>query len=149
MSPIVVQAKSVGGTPWMTTALGEFKAGVREVPLGSNSGPKVDVYLKYAKVSTPNAWCAAFVNWCLAQNGIKGAGASPASYLKWGTKLKEPVYGALAIFKTSHIGFYMGKNADGTLKILHGNWSNKVSISSGIYDPIYPSQIQEYRFPNN
>ena len=59
-----------------------------------------------------------------------------------------PMYGAIVIFKTYHIGFYMRENADGTLKILHGNWSNKVSISSGVYGPIYPNEILEYRFPN-
>jgi uncharacterized protein (TIGR02594 family) len=140
-------AQVSGGTPWMDTALGEYNAGVKEVPMGSNSGPRVDVYLKYAGVSSPNSWCAAFVNWCLGQNGIKGAGARPNDYLTWGTDLKDPKYGSLVIFKQSHIGFYMGKNADGTLKILHGNWSNKVTISSGVYDPIYPSQIKQYRFP--
>ena len=137
------------GTPWMNTALDEYKSGVKEVPRGSNSGPRVNVYLKYAGASSPNAWCAAFVHWSLGQNGIKGAGARGADYLNWGNKLKSPKYGAIAIFKTNHVGFYMGKNVDGTLKILHGNWSNKVSISSGVYDPIYPNQIKEYHFPIN
>ena len=136
-------------TPWMDTALGEYYLGVKEEPLGSNSGPRVDEYLKYAGKSAPNAWCAAFVNWCLGQNNIKGAGALGNNYLNWGTKLDVPTYGAIVIFKSYHLGFYMGENADGTLKILHGNWSNKVTISSGIYDPIKPDQILEYRFPLN
>ncbi len=136
-------------TPWMDTALGEYNLGVKEEPLGSNSGPRVDEYLKYAGISSPNKWCAAFVNWCLGQNNIKGAGAIGIDYLNWGTKLEVPKYGAIVIFNNYHVGFYMGENADGTLKILHGNWSNRVTISSGIYDPIKPDQILEYRFPLN
>ncbi|WP_343748978.1 RHS repeat-associated core domain-containing protein [Fluviicola sp.] len=135
------------GTPWMKTALEEKDAKVEEVPLGSNSGPKVDVYLASANASSPNEWCASFVHWCLKQNGIEGAGAGGRNYLTWGIKLETPKYGAIAVFKSGHVGFYMGTNADGTLKILHGNWSNKVKISSGVYDPIYPEKIQEYRFP--
>jgi uncharacterized protein (TIGR02594 family) len=135
------------GTPWMNTALEEYKANVKEAPMGSNSGPRVDVYLNYAGVSSPNAWCGAYVNWCLGQNGIEGAGAKGNSYLNWGIKVDNPVYGAVTIFKTGHVGFYMDTNSDGTLKILHGNWSNRVKISSGVYDPIYPSQIRQYRMP--
>ena len=82
-------AVSTSRTPWMETALQEFKNGVKEEPKGSNSGPRVDMYLKYAGVSLSNksqdkAWCASFVHWCLGQNGIKGAGAAGNSYLKWG-----------------------------------------------------------------
>lgn len=144
----------ISETPWMDTALKEKEAGVKEEPKGSNSGPKVDIYLKYANVplnGVPNdkQWCAAFVHWCLGQNGIKGAGAGGKSYKKWGDKLDAPRYGAIAIFKSGHVGFYMGTNPDGTLKILHGNWSHAVTISSGKFDPIYPSQIDCYVFPKN
>ncbi len=140
-------------TPWMETALQELKLGVKEVPKGSNSGPRIDMYLKYAGVSLSNKaqdkkWCASFVHWCLGQNGIKGAGARGKDYLKWGVKLDKPKYGAIAVFTTGHVGFYMETNKDGTLKILHGNWSDKLKISSGVYDPIYPKDIQEYRFPS-
>ncbi len=134
-------------TPWMNTALKEFNAGVKEDPIGSNSGPRVDVYLKYAGVPPPNKWCGAFVHWCLGQNGIKGAGAKGENYLKWGVKLKIPKYGAIAVFNNNHVGFYMGTYPDGSLKILHGNWSNKVTISKPLYDPVVPNQIKEYRFP--
>lgn len=95
----------------------------------------------------PNKWCGAFVHWCLGQNGIKGAGAKGENYLKWGVKLKIPKYGAIAVFNNNHVGFYMGTYPDGSLKILHGNWSNKVTISKPLYDPVVPNQIKEYRFP--
>lgn len=134
-------------TPWMKTALKEKSIGVRETK--ENSGPRVDIYLKFAGLKSPNKWCASFAHWCLGQNGIKGGGGRGENWLKWGVKLENPKYGAIAIFKTNHIGFYMGKNPDGTLIILHGNWSDMIKISSGIYDPIYPKDIKEYRFPEN
>lgn len=136
-------------TPWMNTALKEYKSGVVEDKdkkgRGLNKGPRVDTYLKYAGVSSPNAWCGAYVHWCLGQNDIKGAGAKGSNYLNWGTRLKTPKYGAIAIFTTGHVGFYMGANANGTITILHGNWSSAVSKSNNIN----PNEIQEYRFPIN
>lgn len=51
----------------------EYKAGVREVPRGSNRGPKVDVYLRTSGLaesaiqSGRGYWCAAFVYWCVEQ----------------------------------------------------------------------------------
>ncbi|HPQ09145.1 MAG TPA: RHS repeat-associated core domain-containing protein [Bacteroidia bacterium] len=149
-------SKDISSEPWMTTAFNELKAGVKEIPEGtdSNTGPRIDEYLKYAGVKPPNKWCAAFVHWCLGQNGIKGAGASGASYLKWGIKLDKPKYGAIAVFFiTNHVGFYVGTNPDGTIQILHGNWGHKVTLSGsektikGFKDPIYPNQIKEYRWP--
>lgn len=38
--------------------------GVRERPLGSNSGPEVDKYLASVGLGPGFAWCAAFVYWC-------------------------------------------------------------------------------------
>ena len=130
-------------TPWMTTALQELKNGVKEIPKGSNSGPKVNEYLKSAGASPGNAWCASFVHWCLKQNGIKGAGAAGKSYLNWGVKLDKPKYGAIAIFTTGHVGFYMATMKTGNYLILHGNWSDKVSKS----DNIKPSEIKQFVFP--
>jgi uncharacterized protein (TIGR02594 family) len=127
----------------METAMEEYKNGVKEVPLDSNSGPKVDEYLKTAGASSPNAWCAAFVHWCLAQNGIKGAGALGNNYKTYGTKLTTPKYGAIAIFMNGHVGFYVKTMPNGNYQILHGNWSEKVSLS----DYIKPEQIRMFVFP--
>ena len=41
--------------------------GVKEVPPGSNSGPRVEEYLKSVNLGPDNAWCAAFVYWCFKQ----------------------------------------------------------------------------------
>ncbi len=134
-------------TPWMDYAKGEI--GQSEIK-GSLHNPRIVEYLKSAGNNSgkdETHWCAAFVHWSLAQAGINGAGAGANNYLNWGVRIEKPQYGAIAVFKKGHVGFYMGTNKDGTLKILHGNWSNKVKISSGIYDPIYEKDIKEYRFP--
>ena len=58
----------------LDAARGEI--GVREVPPGSNRGPKVDVYLRAVGLDPAAgcyAWCAAFVYWCF------GKGAAPSS----------------------------------------------------------------------
>lgn len=127
---------------WMDVAMKE--QGVREVPYGSNSGPRVDEYLKSAGAPSPNAWCGAFCHWSFKQVNMKGAGASAKNWSNWGQKLDEPKYGAFAVFNKSHVGFYVGTNKNGNYSILHGNWGHKVELSTYIK----PSEIKEFRYPN-
>lgn len=49
-----------------------MQIGEAENPLDSNSGPKVDQYLKAVGADPGNAWCMAFVCWCHEQAGIAG-----------------------------------------------------------------------------
>lgn len=52
----------------LTIAVGELQAGVHEEPMGSNRGPRVDIYTGWVgkPIGTPNApsWCAYFVSFC-------------------------------------------------------------------------------------
>jgi lysozyme family protein len=51
---------------------------IREVPLGSNRGPRVDEYLRAAGIdpSTGNyPWCASFIVWCF-ENAARGLGVT-------------------------------------------------------------------------
>ncbi|MCF1182329.1 CHAP domain-containing protein [Marichromatium gracile] len=41
--------------------------GVREDPLGSNRGPRVEAYLASTGLDGGHPWCAAFVHWCFAE----------------------------------------------------------------------------------
>jgi cell wall-associated NlpC family hydrolase len=41
--------------------------GVKELPPGSNRGPRVEGYLKSVHLGPGYAWCAAFVYWCFEQ----------------------------------------------------------------------------------
>lgn len=43
------------------------EVGVKEVPPGSNRGPRVEEYLKSVRLAGGNPWCAAFVYWCIEQ----------------------------------------------------------------------------------
>ena len=48
-------------------AAAEHSAGVREDPLGSNRGPRVDEYQSCTGLRPGHAWCACFVYWCFEQ----------------------------------------------------------------------------------
>ena len=76
------------------------------------------------------AWCAAFMNAVLG----RGTGKLNArSYLNWGTSSADsPQKGDVVVLKRGsgwqgHVGFYMGTNADGTIKVLAGNQGDAVS----------------------
>jgi cell wall-associated NlpC family hydrolase len=47
--------------------LARKELGVKEVPPGSNRGPRVEEYLKSIHLGGGYAWCAAFVYWCFEQ----------------------------------------------------------------------------------
>jgi cell wall-associated NlpC family hydrolase len=59
----------------------ESQLGVKEE--GTNTGAKVDEYLKAADVGPGNPWCASFVTWSLAQNGHKMDGSGWAAVQTW------------------------------------------------------------------
>lgn len=51
--------------------------GVREQPVGSNGGPRVNEYLASVGINHPDLWCMAFVYWCFQQGaGIAGVSNS-------------------------------------------------------------------------
>lgn len=47
------------------------QVGVQEQPLGSNSGPKVNQYLKAVNCPPGKPWCAAFLGWCVLKASIE------------------------------------------------------------------------------
>ena len=98
------------------------------------------------------AWCAAFIDAVLRSNGSEGTGRLNArSYLNWGETVNEPKVGDVVVFSRGdpngwqgHVGFYMGTNEDGTIKVLGGNQGN--SVSEANYDA---SKVLGYRRPPN
>ena len=56
----------VSDSPLITKVLetAASQEGVREHPLGSNSGPEVNQYLASVGLGAGDPWCAAFVYWC-------------------------------------------------------------------------------------
>lgn len=136
--------------PWLVVA--EREMGISEVS-GSPDNPRIVEYLK----TTPNAnqtdeeaWCSAFVNWCIEQANLQGTGDAKArSWLNWGTSLAEPRQGCIAVLKRGsnpskgHVGFYITTVETqesgsvgfqiGSLALLGGNQGNRVTVSS--YSP--------------
>lgn len=47
--------------------IAKSQIGVSEEPKGSNWGPKIKEYLRYANVHSPAPWCVAFARWCFKQ----------------------------------------------------------------------------------
>ena len=84
------------------------------------------------------AWCAGIVNAALAQQGIKGTGKLNArSFMEWGQGVDEPAKGDIAVFSRGdpngwqgHVGFFDGYGDDGSIRVLGGNQSNAVNVSS-------------------
>lgn len=120
-----------------------WKPYAREWPVRAN--PVIVEFFRATKTkpagdTTP--WCAAFVNWCIARgnssNGVIGdselkltsQSALSGSFRCWDKG--EPKVGDIAVFAQSgtsgegcsgkgHVGFFIGKTADGSLRVLGGN----------------------------
>lgn len=79
-------------------------------------------------------WCAAFVNACLGEAGIKGTGSFMArSFLKWGKPVDVPMVGDIVVFSRSgagtgsgHVAFFMNEIDKHFINVLGGNQSNMV-----------------------
>lgn len=95
--------------------------------ISRNAGVEID--------PAKTAWCAAFMDAVLGASGGKGTGKLNArSYLAWGVDVDKPQIGDVVVLKTGgkddwtgHVGFYMGTNDDGTIKVLGGNQGDSVS----------------------
>lgn len=123
--------------PWLKIAWQEL--GVKEDESKEKANPRIVEYLKTTSdVSKEEAnsdetyWCAAFVNFCVKEAGIKGTNSAGArSWEDWGEELKQPIIGCIAVFKRTgggHVGFYIGSEEDNNILLLGGNQDNKVCI---------------------
>lgn len=132
--------------PWYEIALEELAACVAEQ--GSGANPRILEYLatcsdleegEAERDSTP--WCSAFVNWCLAQAGIKGTNSGWArSWREWGEPIDPPRLGAIVVWArgrtspdapvvTGHVAFFVEDLGD-SLLVLGGNQSDRVCIKA-------------------
>jgi uncharacterized protein (TIGR02594 family) len=131
--------------------IAEAELGQAEVP-GAGDNPRITEYFAGAghpevvKDSVP--WCAGFVGWCLAQDGIDGTGSLMAkSYLRWGEALQMPRKGCVVVMQrgndpaSGHVGFFHSK-AGNRVMILGGNQGDKVSLAG------FPvNMVLSYRWP--
>ncbi|HEA1720803.1 TIGR02594 family protein [Escherichia coli] len=91
-------------------------------------------------------WCAAFVGAMLERVGIRSTRFESAkSYLDWGEKLDTLAYGCIVVFTRvggGHVGFVVGRRANGDLLVLGGNQGDAVNIRA------FPtSRVSGYRWP--
>jgi len=105
-----------------------------EEPLGSLRGPRVDVYLRFARSAPGNPWDAAFVAWCCGQAGwlpSEAALAYPSSVKNWlfwagrakRVKTGHPARGDLFCIDrpgASHMGF-VSHVIQGEIHTIEGN----------------------------
>lgn len=119
--------------PWLPIAQLELaKPVVEGDPIIGN--PAIARYFEATTLPHPGPgatpWCGAFVAFCIKQSGIepgKFAGSARASeWLKFGTALQGPQFGAIAVLdplvtgSSGHVGFAVRWNA-GTVQLLAGN----------------------------
>jgi uncharacterized protein (TIGR02594 family) len=137
---------------WLVTA--RTYVGLAEIP-GKGTNPTIAGWL--AKLKAPwrddeTAWCGTFVAACFDAVGIipvKGwAGAR--NWLTFGASIPAPCVGCVVVFwrgsKTGwsgHVGFVVGKDAQGNLMVLGGNQGNMVSIK-----PFNRDRVLGYRWFN-
>lgn len=121
--------------PWVAEARKHI--GLAEIP-GKKHNPIIINMLAALKAwwrddETP--WCGTFVAHCLRRAGrpIPLHWYRARAYAEgYGTRLKKPAYGCLAVFVRQgggHVGFVVGITKDGYLLVLGGNQGNRVSIA--------------------
>lgn len=99
---------------------------------------------------TERLWCADFVKGTAQAAGVDVTGANSAarSFLNVGQPTAAPQQGSIAVLSrpgggegSGHVGYYDGRNADGTIRILSGNSGGGVVKFSN-----YPAdRVLEYR----
>ena len=125
-----------GQFPWMPIAQQELAKGITE----EKDNPRIREYFATTSLgprdgdTTP--WCSAFVNFCVTESRQKGTNNALArSWLQWGQEAGTFVPGCIVVLKrggpgTGHVGFYVGNDEKGHLRLLGGNQGNSVNIST-------------------
>ena len=133
---------------WMIEA--RKHVGLAEIP-GKQHNPVIVNWLTalgawWNDDETP--WCGTFVAHCLrtAGRGLPKHWYRAREYEGYGTKLKRPAYGCIAVLTRTgggHVGFVVGEDKAGNILLLGGNQGNKVSIAA------FPkSRITAYVWPS-
>lgn len=160
--------------PWMVHAEAEFKKGVKRVT-GAGVDSNIIEYLKVTNLAGSAAarrdetpYCAAFVNWVLAKEGIVGAVARPTQgnaapelsalalkFRDWGrpTKDNKPAFGAVALIRIEpittppvyHVTFVAGMKGN-LIATLGGNQGHAHEVS---HSHCRASWVIAYRYPSS
>lgn len=144
------------GAAWFEIAKNEM--GVHE-KAGAAANPRILEYFGSTTLRTTSdetAWCAAFVNWCLAQVGITGTrSAAAASWISWGiskgaqtgaiTVIHNPAMANSSLSRSgNHVGFLVEETSTHYV-LIGGNQGDEVRKS------LFPKsswQLKGHRWPN-
>jgi uncharacterized protein (TIGR02594 family) len=120
--------------PWISEAIKYI--GVREIHGPKHAAQIVQFWkdIKRGGIKTDEVpWCAAFVGAMLEKAGFRSTRyESAGSYESWGMELEKPCFGCIAVFRRTgggHVGFVVGKTAEGKLQVLGGNQNDQVCIA--------------------
>lgn len=132
---------------WLTEARRHL--GVAEIP-GPKTSPVISSWLHklrawWADDETP--WCGVFVAACMDPAGLRlpKYWMRAKAWAEWGDALANPAVGCVVVFERQgggHVGFVVGRTAEGRLLVLGGNQGNKVSIAE--FDR---ARVLAYRWP--
>lgn len=150
-----------GVTPFRASAgKGPSALSVARQFLGNNEREHADVLAEFFKRSggqnlnpAQTAWCMAFVNAAIGGSGAEGTGTLMArDALRIGTPTRDPQEGDIVVMdrgsdpSKGHVGFYVGRNPDGTIRVLGGNQGGDGRVSVENFDP---RRVLGYRTPPN
>lgn len=141
---------------WLERAHAEL--GVEEIP-GSEHNPRIIEYGKAVtlKVTTDEIfWCSNYVNWSFMGICDRTRSAMARSWLRWGIALGYPAIGCVGVLKRGggkqpgpelieapgHVGFFMGYDDNGWVRLLNGNVGDKVCITA-----YPPERVLGFRWP--
>lgn len=106
------------------------QVGTKEQPLGSNWGTKVSEYLKSVGITSPAAWCLAFVHWSYAPWTQLPGGGLVQAFDDWATKageiVRRPLRGDIVCYDWNgdrwddHVGL--------VVRVLALRWRNNVFV---------------------
>lgn len=109
------------------------EVGVREVPINSNRGARVEDFQKYVGAwLVGSAWCAAFVAWCFGQAypGANPAGKQSAAIMGFWTRNKDR--GDFVRFLASDVKSGKYKIEPGDLFVLCSDPAKVPGVQSGV-----------------
>ncbi len=120
-----------GGRGALAAQAGEFAS---RLPPGSDVLAEAARWLGSGKMTGLHGpWCADFVSFVLRRAGHAPlAGRMAADALRYGPRLAGPRPGALIVIRTQrgwagHVGIVEGVEADGSIRIISGNWGRRVA----------------------
>jgi len=133
--------------PWIVEA--KKRIGLKEIKGDKHNQQIIDFWkaIKRGGIKDDETpWCAAFVGAMLELSGVVSSRFESAkSYLTWGTKLNNPVYGCIVVFTRDgggHVGFVVGRTPSGELLVLGGNQGDAVNVR------VFPTtRVSGYRYP--